>query len=36
MVTPLIFFAILFGQISLLFKFGSDLDPIGYTILMTK
>lgn len=36
MVTPLIFFAILFGQISLLFKFGSDLDPIGYTILMKK
>lgn len=36
LITPLIFLAIIFGQISLLIKFGSDLDPIGYTILIKK
>ncbi|MFH1004270.1 MAG: class I SAM-dependent methyltransferase [Bacteroidota bacterium] len=35
-ITPLIFFAIIFGHISLLTKFGNDLDPIGYTILIKK
>ncbi|OJI07244.1 MAG: hypothetical protein COX02_01790 [Candidatus Vogelbacteria bacterium CG22_combo_CG10-13_8_21_14_all_37_9] len=35
-ISPLIFLTIIFGQISLLTKFGSDLDPIGYTILIKK
>ena len=34
--TPLIILALLFGHISLLTKFGSDLDPLGYTILCKR
>jgi ubiquinone/menaquinone biosynthesis C-methylase UbiE len=33
---PFVILAILFGQLSLLTKFGSDLDPIGYTIIAKK
>ena len=36
LISPLIILAVLFGQISLLTKFGSDLDPIGYTIFIKK
>jgi ubiquinone/menaquinone biosynthesis C-methylase UbiE len=36
LLTPLIILAVLFGQLSLLTKFGSDLDPIGYTIILKK
>lgn len=36
LITPLLLLAIIFGQISLVTKFGSDLDPIGYTILIKK
>jgi len=36
LITPLLLLAILFGQISLLTKFGSDLDPIGYTLFIKK
>lgn len=34
LITPLIFLAVIFGQVSLLAKFGSDLDPIGYTMFI--
>lgn len=33
---PFVVLAILFGQLSLLTKFGSHLDPIGYTIFIKK
>lgn len=33
---PSIVLAIIFGHISLITKFGSDLDPVGYTILLKK
>jgi ubiquinone/menaquinone biosynthesis C-methylase UbiE len=35
-VTPLVVLAVFFGQLSLLTGFGSDLDPIGYTIIIKK
>ena len=34
--SPILFFSILFGHLSLITKFGSDLDPLGYTILLKK
>ena len=36
LLTPCILLAILSGNISLLIKFGSDLDPLGYTVLVKK
>jgi ubiquinone/menaquinone biosynthesis C-methylase UbiE len=33
---PFVILAVIFGQLSLLTKFGSDLDPIGYSILAEK
>jgi ubiquinone/menaquinone biosynthesis C-methylase UbiE len=36
LITPLLCLAIIFGQISLLINFGSNLDPIGYTLILKK
>jgi hypothetical protein len=34
--SPFLAIAVGFGQLSLLFKLGSDLDPIGYTVQMKR
>ena len=34
--TPILLLALIFGHISLHAKFGSDLDPLGYTIIIKK